>query len=123
MKPGGLDLTWLVNDFESFLSQEARASDCKADLHRSSKILQVLSPDPALQIDFTGERANAEAAVRCLAHRNDVMVPPAPTPTLPTPPCSPPLPLPRPPAAPAPTAPALRRCRSRWRSCAPPGCW
>lgn len=50
MRPGGLDLTWLIDDFESFLSAE---------------------------IDFQGEARNAATAATLLAHRGNVLVPKA----------------------------------------------
>ena len=49
IKPGGMDLTWLVDDFEAFLTQE---------------------------VDFRGEADNTEAAALLLAHRGlEVVVP------------------------------------------------
>lgn len=48
MKPGGLDLGWLIDDFETFLSAE---------------------------IDFQGEARNAAAAATLLSHRRNVLVP------------------------------------------------
>ena len=49
MRPGGMDLTWLLDDFEVFLTAET---------------------------DFRGEAANSEAAACAFAHRGDVFVPP-----------------------------------------------
>lgn len=49
IKPGGMDLTWMVDDFEAFLSME---------------------------VDFRGEADNTEAAAELLAHRGlEVCVP------------------------------------------------
>jgi len=48
MRPGGMDLTWLLDDFESFLQSET---------------------------DFRGEAANTAAAAAALAGRPDVLVP------------------------------------------------
>ena len=48
IKPGGFDLTWVVNDFEVSLSAE---------------------------LDFTGEARNAEATARDFAHRPYVKIP------------------------------------------------
>ena len=47
MRPGGMDLTWLVDDFETFLTAE---------------------------VDFRGEADNTEAAAAATAHLPDVLV-------------------------------------------------
>ena len=47
MKPGGMDLTWLVDDFETFLTAE---------------------------VDFRGEANNTEAAAAATAHLPHVLV-------------------------------------------------